>query len=124
MRGGQLVEIGDARSVLSNPAHSYTRRLIAAVPSIERRHRDFTLDLSEVPSLVKPRGFEPKPAAWREIGADHRARVEGGRTVVPDRSVRVEAERPQRGTGRPQWLNRRSTENPRRRLPRAASASS
>ncbi|MDR3471315.1 MAG: ABC transporter ATP-binding protein [Devosia sp.] len=77
MYAGQVVEIGAAGAVLSEPAHSYTRRLIAAVPAIERRHREFALDTSEVPSLVKPKGFEPPPARWIEIGPDHRARAEG-----------------------------------------------
>jgi peptide/nickel transport system ATP-binding protein/glutathione transport system ATP-binding protein len=77
MYGGQIVEIGAARDVLAHPTHSYTKRLIAAVPTVARRHREFAVDVSEVPSLIKPRGFEPEPAAWREIGPDHRVRVEG-----------------------------------------------
>jgi peptide/nickel transport system ATP-binding protein/glutathione transport system ATP-binding protein len=76
MYAGQIVEIGDARAVLSAPQHSYTRRLIAAVPAIERRRQKFTVDATQVPSLVRPEGFEPPPAAWREAGADHRVRVE------------------------------------------------
>jgi peptide/nickel transport system ATP-binding protein len=35
MRHGRIVEIGEARQVLTNPAHPYTRELIAAVPSLE-----------------------------------------------------------------------------------------
>ncbi|MEO8684945.1 MAG: ABC transporter ATP-binding protein [Devosia sp.] len=76
MYAGQIVEIGDAASVLSNPRHSYTRRLIAAVPAIERRGQHFALDTSEIPSLVRPPGFEPAPAQWVQAGADHRARAE------------------------------------------------
>jgi peptide/nickel transport system ATP-binding protein/glutathione transport system ATP-binding protein len=76
MYAGEIVEIGDARAVLSAPAHSYTQRLIAAVPAIARRHREFALDTSEVPSLVRPKGYAPPPAVWREIGPDHRVRVE------------------------------------------------
>jgi peptide/nickel transport system ATP-binding protein len=41
---------------------------------VERRHRSFALDTSELPSLVKPRGFEPPAAVWREVGADHLVR--------------------------------------------------
>ena len=77
MYAGQIVEIGDAASVLSNPQHSYTRRLIAAVPAVERRQQRFTLDATQVPSLVRPAGFEPAAAQWREAGTDHRVRVEG-----------------------------------------------
>ncbi|MER9233089.1 ABC transporter ATP-binding protein [Mesorhizobium sp. M0622] len=73
---GQIVEIGDATSVLSEPKHSYTKQLIAAVPAIDRRHQHFRLDTRQVPSLVRPLGFEPGPAKWRQFGPDHRARVE------------------------------------------------
>jgi peptide/nickel transport system ATP-binding protein len=37
MRHGRVVESGDAKTVLGNPAHSYTRALIAAVPKGESK---------------------------------------------------------------------------------------
>ncbi|WP_245500178.1 ABC transporter ATP-binding protein, partial [Mesorhizobium sp. M4B.F.Ca.ET.089.01.1.1] len=73
---GQIVEIGDAKSVLSAPRHAYTKKLIAAVPTIERRRQRFELDTRQVPSLVRPLGFEPGPAKWDVFGPDHRVRVE------------------------------------------------
>ncbi len=73
---GQIVEIGDAASVLANPQHSYTKRLISAVPSIERRNQRFEIDTRQVPSLVRPPGYEPPEAQWREFGPDHKARAE------------------------------------------------
>jgi ABC-type glutathione transport system ATPase component len=78
---GELVEIGDAAVVLSAPRHSYTRRLIAAVPRMDRRGVSYALDTREVPSLIRRRGFEPPPAEWHAEGADHRWRAEplGGR---------------------------------------------
>jgi peptide/nickel transport system ATP-binding protein len=79
MYAGQIVEIGDAGSVLANPQHSYTRRLIAAVPTMERRHHRFELDTSEMPSLVRPIGFEPLPTRWLQFGPDHKARAEAWR---------------------------------------------
>ena len=74
---GQIVEIGPTAEVLANPRHGYTRQLIAAVPSLERRHSDFAVDTSAIPSLVRPVGWEPAPAPWAEAGADHRFRAEG-----------------------------------------------
>ncbi len=76
MYAGQIVEIGRAAAILASPQHSYTRRLIAAVPSIERRRQHFTVDATQVPSLVRPVGYEPPPARWRDAGNDHRVRVE------------------------------------------------
>ncbi len=75
--GGQIVEIGDVRSVLSEPRHSYTKKLIAAVPTLGRRHERFELDTSEVPSLLRPVGFEPPPPHWVRYGEDHVVRAEG-----------------------------------------------
>jgi peptide/nickel transport system ATP-binding protein len=76
MYAGQIVEIGDAEAVLATPQHSYTKRLIAAVPAIERRRQRFTIDATQVPSLVRPAGYEPPPAQWRHAGKDHRVRLE------------------------------------------------
>ena len=76
MFAGQIVEMGEARAVLSDPQHSYTKRLIAAVPAIERRKQRFAVDMTQVPSLVRPPGYEPPPAQWREAGDDHRVRIE------------------------------------------------
>jgi ABC-type dipeptide/oligopeptide/nickel transport system ATPase component len=73
---GQIVEIGNAAEVLANPAHSYTRQLIEAVPSLERRRSDFSIDTRAVPSLVRPLGFEPEIAPWETAGDDHAFRKE------------------------------------------------
>jgi peptide/nickel transport system ATP-binding protein/glutathione transport system ATP-binding protein len=73
---GQIVEIGDARSVLSEPKHPYTKKLIAAVPAIDRRHQNFELDTRQVPSLVRPVGFEPPPPRWMHYGPDHKVRAD------------------------------------------------
>jgi peptide/nickel transport system ATP-binding protein/glutathione transport system ATP-binding protein len=76
MFAGQVVEIGNARAVLAEPQHSYTKRLIAAVPAIERRRQSYAVDMTQVPSLVRPPGYEPPVARWREAGEDHRVRLE------------------------------------------------
>jgi peptide/nickel transport system ATP-binding protein len=64
MYAGCVVEIGEARAVLSDPQHSYTKRLISAV------------DVTQVPSLVKPAGYEPPQTLWRIAGEDHKVRLE------------------------------------------------
>ena len=76
MFAGQIVEIGEARGVLSDPQHSYTRRLIAAVPAVERRNQHFAVDMTQVPSLVRQAGYEPPASRWRQAGADHQVRLE------------------------------------------------
>ena len=78
MFAGQVVEVGSAACVLARPAHSYTRRLIAAVPSVDRaqRRRHFALDTSEPPSLLRPADYEPPPAIWRRLEQDHVVRAE------------------------------------------------
>ena len=76
MFAGRLVEIGAASQILGDPQHSYTRRLIAAVPSVDRRGQRFALDATQVPSLLRPRGYEPPAAQWRDAGPDHRVRIE------------------------------------------------
>ncbi|WP_109575102.1 ABC transporter ATP-binding protein [Aminobacter sp. AP02] len=76
MYAGQIVEIGDAKSVLADPQHPYTKKLIAAVPTIDRRKQHFELDTRQVPSLVRPIGYEPPVANWLEVGGDHKVRAE------------------------------------------------
>jgi ABC-type glutathione transport system ATPase component len=73
---GQIVEIGDAASVLSNPQHAYTKKLIAAVPTMERRQQSFALNNDAIPTLLRPNGFEPPPSHWTDVGADHRVRID------------------------------------------------
>ncbi|WP_176083937.1 ABC transporter ATP-binding protein [Martelella sp. HB161492] len=73
---GQIVEIGDAASILSAPQHPYTKRLIEAVPNIDRRRLDYRVDTTDVPSLVRPLGFEPEPARFTRFSADHLVREE------------------------------------------------
>ena len=73
---GRIVEIGGAAEVLGAPKHSYTRQLIKAVPSIYRRHQEFSIDTRAIPSLLRPLGWEPDPAPWATTGEDHMYRQE------------------------------------------------
>jgi ABC-type glutathione transport system ATPase component len=69
---GRIVEIGPSKAVLSDPQHAYTRKLIAAVPALDRREVDFALETDEVPSTLRPAGWEPAPLTWQEHGPGHR----------------------------------------------------
>lgn len=41
MRAGEIVELGDARQVYSNPTHDYTRKLLNSFPSLTGERGDF-----------------------------------------------------------------------------------
>ncbi len=74
---GQIVEIGPRAAVFRNPAHAYTRKLLASVPIPDpgaRRPR--LLDSSEIPSPVRPVGFAPPVQPMIEVGAGHFRRAE------------------------------------------------
>lgn len=73
---GEIVEIGDARELLANPRHRYTRQLIEAVPSLESRRAEYSIDSRAMPSLVRPIGFTPEVEAWLGAGEDHFYRQE------------------------------------------------
>ncbi|MDQ8730101.1 oligopeptide/dipeptide ABC transporter ATP-binding protein [Bradyrhizobium sp. LHD-71] len=60
---GRIVEIGPAADVFAKPAHPYSAALIKAIPSAERRKRDFQPLKGELPSpLTPPAGcpFHPR----------------------------------------------------------------
>jgi peptide/nickel transport system ATP-binding protein len=83
---GQIVEIGDWRSIFSRPSHPYTRKLISTIPdpdTILRKGAAPTL-----PGITPPEGWrfypedvgtpnvyaEPLPSELVQIGPDHRIR--------------------------------------------------
>ena len=70
---GEIVEIGPRQSVINNPAHPYTRKLMAAVPvpDPERRAIRRGLTLTEIPSPLRPVGFVPPVRQWRDLGGGH-----------------------------------------------------
>jgi len=84
---GRIVEAAPAEEIFNRPNHPYTQALLAEVPRIEVRKREFTVITGEIPSpLSPPTGchFHPRcPHAMavcrdtapqlREVAAGHRS---------------------------------------------------
>ncbi|QFU17156.1 ABC transporter ATP-binding protein [Microvirga thermotolerans] len=69
---GQIVEIGPRQAVFENPQHSYTRKLLSAVPIADpERERARTRIEGEIPSPVRPVGQEPAIHRMREVEPGH-----------------------------------------------------
>ncbi len=69
---GQVVELGPRRAIFENPTHSYTRRLLDAVPIADphqRRTRPLLTD--EIPSPVWGRGQGPELVELVEVAPGH-----------------------------------------------------
>ena len=75
---GRIVEIGPRRAVFEDPQHSYTRKLLAAVPvadpTVKRKKRELMAD--EIPSAARPLGYVPEKLEFREVSKDHRVALE------------------------------------------------
>lgn len=74
---GEIVEIGPRQAVFENPQHSYTKKLMSAVPVADPSYRrtDLQLMTDEIPSPLKPVGFEPPQRQYREIDTGHFVQV-------------------------------------------------
>ncbi len=69
---GQIVELGTRRQIFESPQHSYTRKLLAAVPVAEPgRHIDTSLIEGEIPSPVRRVGDEPAIIPLTEFAPGH-----------------------------------------------------
>jgi ABC-type oligopeptide transport system ATPase subunit len=75
---GEIVEIGDRRSIFENPQHRYTRKLLGSVPIADPRKRpqNRQLMIDEIPSVIRPVGFEPIQLPMRKVSENHFVREE------------------------------------------------
>ena len=69
---GQIVEIGPRSAIFENPQHSYTKRLLDAVPIADpRARRERPLITGEIPSPVWAPGTSPERVELVEVDAGH-----------------------------------------------------
>ncbi len=69
---GQIAELGSRQQVLETPSHSYTKRLLSAVPIADPTiTRDLGRLSGEIPSPVRRVGDEPIIVPHREITPGH-----------------------------------------------------
>jgi ABC-type oligopeptide transport system ATPase subunit len=69
---GQIVEMGSREQVFRDPRHSYTKRLLSAVPIADPRQRTTRpLLTGEIPSPVWPQGEGPEIVTHTEVEPGH-----------------------------------------------------
>ncbi|WP_246022408.1 ABC transporter ATP-binding protein [Pararhodobacter zhoushanensis] len=76
---GEIVEIGPRQAIFDNPQHSYTRRLIEAVPVVDpaRRHQTRQIPAEEIRSPVRQLDYTPPTRQWRTVAPGHFVMDEG-----------------------------------------------
>ncbi len=70
---GEIVEIGPRASIIEDPRHPYTRRLMAAAPSPDPLRRSLRRNVSteEALSSVRPLDYVPPLRLYREVSPGH-----------------------------------------------------
>jgi glutathione transport system ATP-binding protein len=80
---GQIVEIGTRQAVFEDPRHSYTKKLLAAVPIADpTRERVRTQIEGEIPSPLRPVGNEPVIHRMLKVAPDHWVAVDADTDVA------------------------------------------
>jgi len=70
---GRIVEIGSRSQIFENPSHTYTKKLLNAVPIADPNFTRKSVQVlnDEVPSPVKPVGYVTPPVKMQEIEKGH-----------------------------------------------------
>tara|TARA_B100001989_G_C24408063_1_gene397605 strand:+ start:62 stop:664 length:603 start_codon:yes stop_codon:yes gene_type:complete len=70
---GEIVEMGSRNDVFENPQHPYTKKLMSAVPVADpsKRKKKLNLMTDEIPSLLRPVGFEPEIVRLIQVSKQH-----------------------------------------------------
>ena len=70
---GEIVEIGPRASIIENPQHPYTQKLIAAAPTADPARRAFRRGVSheEPPSPIRAVDYRRAPRRFREVAPGH-----------------------------------------------------
>jgi peptide/nickel transport system ATP-binding protein len=70
---GEIVEIGSREEIFANPQHSYTKRLLEAVPlpEPERRLNKRPLTSHEIKNPIRPADYAPPTREYRRLSDTH-----------------------------------------------------
>jgi ABC-type oligopeptide transport system ATPase subunit len=71
MHFGKMVEYGDVRAVTGKPMHPYTKRLMAAVPSVDPTVKRKRVSLVEGEKSPSNEVCTHQGPHWTEVGPDH-----------------------------------------------------
>ena len=78
---GEIVELG--LRIFENPKHPYTKKLMSAVPIADPKLRKTKLNLmtDEIPSLIKPFGYEPPSIDLVVVNEGHYVKPYDGMSI-------------------------------------------